>query len=60
MLGLVRKAWRDITRRRLRSLLTILAISVGVAGMVAIVSTSRNLVRAQRQLNAAISPANIV
>jgi putative ABC transport system permease protein len=47
MLALFRKAYRDLTKRRLRALLTIGAIAIGVAGIVAIVSTAQNLARAQ-------------
>ncbi|MDE3089285.1 MAG: FtsX-like permease family protein, partial [Chloroflexota bacterium] len=47
MLALFRKAYRDLTKRRVRSLLTIGAIAIGVAGIVAIVSTAQNLTRAQ-------------
>ena len=47
MLALFRKAYRDLTKRRLRSFLTIGAIAIGVAGIVAIVSTAQNLTRAQ-------------
>ena len=47
MFALFRKAYRDLTKRRLRSLLTIGAIAIGVAGIVAIVSTAQNLTRAQ-------------
>lgn len=47
MRALFRKAYRDLTKRRLRSLLTIGAIAIGVAGIVAIVSTAQNLTRAQ-------------
>jgi putative ABC transport system permease protein len=47
MFALFRKAYRDLTNRRLRSLLTIGAIAIGVAGIVAIVSTAQNLTRAQ-------------
>lgn len=47
MLALFRKAYRDLTQRRVRSLLTIVAIALGVAGIVAIVSTAQNLTRAQ-------------
>ncbi len=47
MRALFRKAFRDLTKRRLRSLLTIGAIALGVAGIVAIVSTAQNLTRAQ-------------
>lgn len=54
----LRKAYRDLTRRRLRSLLTLGGIVIGVAGMVAIVSTSRNLVAVQRQAYAAASQAD--
>ncbi|MGI8588050.1 MAG: FtsX-like permease family protein [Chloroflexia bacterium] len=44
-----RKALRDLSKRRLRSLLTIIGIVVGVAGIVAIITTSRNLASAQSQ-----------
>jgi ABC-type antimicrobial peptide transport system permease subunit len=47
MFALFRKAYRDVTQRRVRSLLTIGAIAIGVAGIVAIVSTAQNLTRAQ-------------
>lgn len=47
MFALFRKAYRDLTKRRVRSLLTIGAIAIGVAGIVAIVSTAQNLTRAQ-------------
>lgn len=47
MLALFRKAYRDVTKRRVRSLLTLLGILIGVAGVVAIVSTGQNLARAQ-------------
>ncbi|MFQ6015845.1 MAG: FtsX-like permease family protein [Anaerolineae bacterium] len=47
--GLVRKVYRDLTKRRVRSLLTLLGIVVGVAGMVAIVSTAKEMVRAQER-----------
>ncbi len=47
MLALFRKAYRDLTKRRVRSLLTIGAIAIGVAGIVAIVSTAQNLTRVQ-------------
>ena len=42
------KAFNDIRRRRVRSLLTIIGIFIGVAGIVAIVATARNLEEAQR------------
>jgi putative ABC transport system permease protein len=41
------KAYRDLTRRRLRSFLTIIGIIIGVAGIVAITSTSKNMTAAQ-------------
>jgi len=44
-----RKAFRDLSKRRLRSLLTIIGIVVGVAGIVAIMTTARNLAGAQSQ-----------
>ena len=47
MLALFRKAYRDLTKRRVRSFLTIGAIAIGVAGIVAIISTAQNLTRAQ-------------
>lgn len=43
----LRKAYRDLTRRRLRSLLTIIGIVIGVGGLVAIGSTSKNMTAAQ-------------
>lgn len=48
MLTLLRKVVRDITRRRLRNTLTLVGIVLGVAGVVAISSTARTLVDAQR------------
>ena len=42
-----RKVLRDLLNRPLRSALTILGIVVGVAGLLAIVATGQNLVRAQ-------------
>jgi len=56
----LRKAWRDLAARRVRSLLTILGVAVGVGGLVAIVSTARNITRAQRELFATTSQANLV
>ncbi len=47
MMALFRKAFRDLTQRRVRALLTLGAIAIGVAGVVAIVSTAQNLARAQ-------------
>src|SRR5512144_1951569 len=49
MFALFLKAYRDLTKRRVRSLLTIGAIAIGVAGIVAIVSTAQNLASAQSQ-----------
>ena len=59
MYGLSLKAWRDVMRRPTRSALTILGIAIGVAGLVAIVSTARNLVRAQREIYASTSQADL-
>ena len=47
MSDIPRKAYRDITGRKVRSALTTLGILIGVAGIVTIVSTSQNLIRAQ-------------
>ena len=47
MLISLRKAFRDLTRRRLRSFLTVIGIIIGVAGIVAITSTSKNMTAAQ-------------
>src|SRR5207237_5260823 len=47
MLISLRKAYRDLTRRRLRSFLTVIGIVIGVAGIVAITSTSKNMTAAQ-------------
>src|SRR5512142_2053780 len=47
MFALFLKAYRDLTKRRVRSLLTLGAIAIGVAGVVAIVSTAQNLTLAQ-------------
>lgn len=59
MFALFRKAYRDLTQRRIRSLLTIGAIAIGVAGVVAIVSTAQNLARAQAQAYQNASQADI-
>lgn len=59
MFALLRKAYRDLTQRRIRSLLTIGAIAIGVAGVVAIVSTAQNLAHAQTQAYANTSQADI-
>ncbi len=55
----VLKPLRDLTRRKSRSLLTILGIAVGVASLVAIVSTSRNLARAQAAAYADTTQADL-
>src|SRR5438270_11487723 len=47
MLISLRKAYRDLTRRRLRSFLTVIGIIIGVAGIVSISSTSKNMAAAQ-------------
>ena len=59
MFALLRKVLRDLTKRRIRSALTILGIAVGVGGLVAIISTSRNVARAQQELFNATSQADI-
>ncbi len=59
MFALFRKAYRDVTQRRVRSLLTIGAIAIGVAGIVAIVSTAQNLTRAQADAYRHASQADI-
>lgn len=59
MRALFLKAYRDLTKRRLRSLLTIGAIAIGVAGVVAIVSTAQNLTRAQMDAYLNASQADI-
>src|SRR5437763_4779266 len=43
----LRKALRDLTLRKLRAALTIVGIIIGVAGIVAIITTSTNLTAAQ-------------
>ncbi|MGE5141031.1 MAG: FtsX-like permease family protein [Rudaea sp.] len=59
MYALARKAYRDITKRRLRSLLTIAGVMIGVAGIAAIVSTGENLAAAQQAAYANASQADI-
>ncbi|MBI5032329.1 MAG: FtsX-like permease family protein [Chloroflexi bacterium] len=59
MFALFRKAYRDLTQRRVRSLLTLGAIAIGVAGIVAIVSTAQNLTRAQAAAYQNTSQADI-
>lgn len=58
-LALLRKAFRDITKRRVRSLLTLLGILIGVGGVVAIVSTGQSLAQAQQATYADASQADI-
>lgn len=57
--ALFRKAYRDVTKRRVRSLLTLLGILIGVGGVVAIVSTGQNLARAQQAAYANASQSDI-
>lgn len=59
MFALFLKAYRDLTKRRVRSLLTIGAIAIGVAGIVAIVSSAQNLAHAQRAAFQDASQADI-
>ncbi|MBC7263175.1 MAG: FtsX-like permease family protein [Chloroflexi bacterium] len=59
MNGIWRKAYRDVWVRKLRSFLTILGIAAGVAGLVAIVSTSQNIAAAQRAVYADTSQADL-
>jgi putative ABC transport system permease protein len=49
MLILLIKALRDVQRRPLRTLLTVIGITLGVAGLVAINHTGHNLADAQRE-----------
>jgi len=59
MSSLWRKVCRDLAERRIRTALTILGVAVGVAGLVAIVSTSRNITRAQQAIYGNTSQADI-
>lgn len=59
MSGLLLKALRDLRRRPLRSALTILGISIGVAGLVAIVSLGENIVQTQAATYANTSQADL-
>lgn len=59
MSGILCKAYRDITKRKVRSVLTVLGILIGVAGIVTIVSTSQNLTRAQAQAFNSSSQADV-
>lgn len=45
---LFRKVYRDLITRRVRSALTLLGVVVGVAGLVAIITTAQGFARAQR------------
>lgn len=47
---LLRKAWRDLRLRPARSLLTLVGIVVGVAGVVAVALAGRAFAEAQRQI----------
>ncbi|MEX2425538.1 MAG: FtsX-like permease family protein [Thermomicrobiaceae bacterium] len=49
MITLLIKALRDVQRRPLRTLLTVIGITLGVAGLVAINHTGHNLADAQRE-----------
>ena len=59
MLGLLVKVRRDLVKRPLRSALSILGVAVGVAGLVAILSTARNITRWQRVIFANTSQADM-
>ncbi len=56
---LLLKTFRDLRHRSLRSLLTLLGIAIGVAGVVAISYTARNLAQAQAAVYADASQADI-
>lgn len=56
---LLLKTFRDLQHRALRSLLTLLGIAIGVAGVVAISYTARNLADAQATVYADASQADI-
>lgn len=57
---LLRKLIRDLDRRRLRNSLTLIGVVLGVAGVVAIATTSRNLADAQRLTYDSQSQADLV
>ena len=57
---LLRKVVRDLTRRRVRTALTLLGIIVGVAGLVAVSATARQLAIAQRSVTAALDQPDMV
>jgi putative ABC transport system permease protein len=56
---LLLKTFRDLQHRALRSLLTLIGIAIGVAGVVAISYTARNLAAAQAAVYADASQADI-
>lgn len=56
---LLRKAWRDLRVRPARSLLTLVGIVIGVAGVVAVVLAGRTLSAAQRRAYQNQSQADI-
>lgn len=56
---LLRKVYRDLVTRRVRSLLTLLGVLVGVAGLVAIVTTAQGFARAQREVFASGERADL-
>ena len=47
---LLHKTWRDIVRRPLRSLLTVAGVLIGVAGVVAILTTAQGFTRVQANI----------
>jgi putative ABC transport system permease protein len=59
MVILLTKVLRDIQRRPLRTILTVLGIMLGVAGIVAISYTGRNLTEAQRETYASARQPDI-
>jgi putative ABC transport system permease protein len=56
---LTAKIRRDLTGRRVRTVLTLLGIAVGVAGLVAVSTTARGLASSQRRLVAAEDYPNL-
>ncbi|HLC30100.1 MAG TPA: FtsX-like permease family protein, partial [Dehalococcoidia bacterium] len=59
MSSICRKAIRDLSRRKLRGLLTVAGIMIGVAGIVAIISTSQSLAEAQARAYSHASQADL-
>lgn len=57
---LLRKAWRDLRVRPLRTGLTLLGITIGVAGVVAIALAGRTFTEAQRRTYQHTSQADVV